>query len=113
MSLHSRAVVFMNGVGGCVCVCACVRECVCSQNGWTGFILASQNGHLEVVKLLLDKGADVNKADKVNEIPTHSQSPSAVQVPQTMSLRDKTRVTCLNCFFARGPLRYPYTHIFI
>ena len=28
-------------------------------------MMAAQNGHLEVVKLLLDKGTDVNKADKV------------------------------------------------
>ena len=35
------------------------------QDGWTGFIQAAQNGHLEVVKLLLDKGGDVSQASKV------------------------------------------------
>ena len=40
---------------------------MCFQDGSTGFILAAQNGHLEVVKLLLDKGADVNQATKVSE----------------------------------------------
>ena len=29
-------------------------------------MVAAQNGHLEVVKLLLDKGADVNQANKVS-----------------------------------------------
>ena len=29
--------------------------------------MPAQNGHLEVVKLLLDKGADVDKADEVNQ----------------------------------------------
>ena len=38
---------------------------VCLQGGWTGFIFAAYGGQLEVVKLLLDKGADVNKATKV------------------------------------------------
>ena len=41
--------------------------CVCDiQNGGTGFIESAQNGHLEVVKLLLDKGADVNQANEVS-----------------------------------------------
>ena len=28
--------------------------------------MASENGHVEVVRLLLDAGADMNQADKVN-----------------------------------------------
>ena len=35
------------------------------QYGCTGLILASKNGHLEVVRLLLDSKADANLADKV------------------------------------------------
>ena len=41
------------------------RAGVCFQDGRTAIIQAAQDGHLEVVKLLLDKGADVNKADEV------------------------------------------------
>ena len=36
------------------------------QDGNTSFIIAVWGGHLEVVKLLLDKGADVNRATKVS-----------------------------------------------
>ena len=54
------------GVGVGMDVCVCVSVCVCCQNGWTSFILASANGHLELVKLLLYKGANVNQTSKVS-----------------------------------------------
>ena len=39
------------------------------QDGWTALMLASSNGHLDVVNRLLDcKQIDVNVQDKVSEI---------------------------------------------
>ena len=35
------------------------------QDGFTPLYLASQNGHKEVVKLLLEEGANFDKQDKV------------------------------------------------
>ncbi len=35
------------------------------QDGWTGLILASQNGRADVVRLLLDSRADIHAATKV------------------------------------------------
>ena len=37
-----------------------------SQDGSTGLILASSEGHLEVVKALLDAGADKEARDQVS-----------------------------------------------
>ena len=44
------------------------------QDGTTGLIPASKNGHLEVVRLLLDSKADANLADKVQ--PHHAPFPA-------------------------------------
>ena len=41
--------------------------CLCthSQDGWTPLIMAAGKGHVEVVKVLQEMGADVNIAAKV------------------------------------------------
>ena len=44
------------------------------QDGTTGLILASMNGHVEVVRLLLDSKADANLADEVQ--PHHAPFPA-------------------------------------
>ena len=38
------------------------------QDGHTALQFAANNGHIEVVRELLGKGADVNKVDKVNKL---------------------------------------------
>ena len=42
--------------------------CVCTylQYGWTHLHSAARFGHIEVVRLLISSGADVNKADEVS-----------------------------------------------
>ena len=36
------------------------------QDGWTALMRASLLGHMECVKVLLDRGADVNMQNKVS-----------------------------------------------
>ena len=46
----------------------CSDDCVCmlsSQDGATPLLIASENGHSQVAELLLSKGADINRPDKV------------------------------------------------
>ena len=38
------------------------------QDGWTPLVSASQNGHLEIVKSLVEAGANVNHTTKVVKI---------------------------------------------
>jgi len=45
-------------------------------------MLASENGHLDVVKLLLEKGADINATDKVSFIIYIFNRPLASKVPR-------------------------------
>ena len=40
--------------------------CFLSQNGWTPLTAASCNGHLYVVKTLIEHKANVNQADEVS-----------------------------------------------
>ena len=41
------------------------------QDGWTPLVIASHNGHLEVVKSLIEAGANVNHTTKVVKIKHH------------------------------------------
>ena len=38
------------------------------QLGWTALMKASSGGHVKCVKLLLEKGADVNHKDRVSVV---------------------------------------------
>ena len=39
------------------------------QDGWSPLLIASFKGHLEVVKSLIEAGANINQANKVGTIP--------------------------------------------
>ena len=41
------------------------------QKGWTPLDIASENGHLEIVKSLIEAGANVNHTTKVVKIKQH------------------------------------------
>ena len=45
---------------------------VASNDGWTPLNAALESGHIEVVKLLLEKGADVTIADNNGWTPLNS-----------------------------------------
>ena len=49
---------FENGALGVV-------KCSLSQSGATALFMAAHNHHVDIVRLLLDKGAEVETADKV------------------------------------------------
>ena len=42
--------------------------CIIYQDGWTALMLASQQGHKEVAKLLIDHGANKDIQNKVSVI---------------------------------------------
>ena len=41
------------------------------QDGWTALMVASQEGQVECVKMLLDRGAEVNMPKKVSGVIIH------------------------------------------
>ena len=41
------------------------------QDGWTALMMASKAGHMKCIKVLLDKGAEVNLQDKVSGVIIH------------------------------------------
>ena len=49
-----------------VCFFLLVANLCFSQNGWTALMNAASNGHLGVVALLLDRGANIEAARNVN-----------------------------------------------
>ena len=71
------------------------RWCVCDQGGFTGIIIAAENGHLEVVKLLLDNGADVDQAEEVNQLHKHIPcSSSSVHSAPRQGKRNVSELLC-------------------
>ena len=49
-----------------MCVFACCVWLVCAQNGDTALIYAAERGHISVVELLLNRGAQVNMQNNVS-----------------------------------------------
>ena len=45
--------------------CGVVALCAHPQNGKTALVYASEGGHVDVAKLLIEKGAKVDAADEV------------------------------------------------
>ena len=55
------------------------------QDGWTALHQAARGGHTTTVKLLLDRGATVDTANKVSNIRLHGQI-------TTMCVNDRTAI---------------------
>jgi ankyrin repeat protein len=69
------------------CTVACVVATVpdlrtlAGQKGWTSLMLASDNGHVEAVRVLIEKGANVEAAATVrlhSHATTHARSKTLV-----------------------------------
>ena len=67
----------------------CLEECVCRGvmcgQGWTALMWASRDGHLEIVLLLLDRGASMDQANNTGrltraDIPTQTRTVILVRV---------------------------------
>ena len=62
----------------------------CPQDGYTAFIRAAGGGHLEIVRLLMDTGVDVNHAAQANPADTRPRS-RALARTITRSFRERLR----------------------
>lgn len=66
------------------------RTCFCPQDGRTALIYAVQPGHENIVRLLLDAGANANVKDRVGVFPLplvfplRCRSPLSVALPSTV-----------------------------
>jgi hypothetical protein len=65
------------------------------QDGFTGLFLALQNGHLEVVRLLLDSKADANLANKVQPLPPFHPTPRPVRCRLMIDVLSHRIIYCL------------------
>ena len=41
---------------------------ICTQSGWTAVMIACENGHLDIVRVLVEKQANINHRNKVSII---------------------------------------------
>ena len=68
-----------------LCLEECVCRCVMCGQGYTALMEASEEGHLETVALLLDRGASIEHANEYGRltrahIPTQTRTVILVRV---------------------------------
>ena len=78
-----------------------------TQDGMSPLYMASQNGHLEVVQLLLDHEGDVNQAMQVNHKQSGTQETGETKRNKTR-LCERYENACFRRFLYEGGA---YTHL--
>ncbi len=72
-------------------------RCASSQDGKTPLLRASEHGHVDTMRLLLDRGASVDAADRVSQ-PTHLAAPLSSLREASGSVPQR-----IGCGWARWP----------